>query len=324
MLKFRFNPDNPFTYFRYGRMSSDRQNPSSPDRQFKEIERVRAQCNYPWRVIGTYRDDALTGKKLLRRPGLQLMLNDIKSRKKKPDLILIDNFERFGRIEEMESLARNLFRKFGILILTADTRFADPTTQHGKVYRAFESFRATSANELKSSEVFSGKRLLIEEKKFWPGGEAPFGYQLQAEMGEKKGRPCVVGHLLVPEPEAFLVAKKIFALARSTGWGSKRVTRAVNADPTVPDKFKPLNAVNVGYMLKNDIYAGILIWGNDLVNHAGENAGFIEREEAPGTAIGTARDASSGSRCCGEGGLQEGAAVESEARLHSGPARFGL
>jgi hypothetical protein len=212
-------------------------------------------------VIGTYRDDALTGKKLLRRPGLQLMLNDIKSGRKKPDLILIDNFERFGRIEEMESLSRSLFRKFGILILTADTRFADPTTQHGKVYRTFESFRATSANELKSSEVFSGKRLLIEEKKFWPGGEAPFGFRLQPVMGEKKGRSCVVGHLLVPEPEAFPVAKKVFDYALSTGCGAKRATRMVNADPTVPDKFKPLNAVNVGYMLKNEIYAGILIWG---------------------------------------------------------------
>jgi len=62
--------------------------------------------------------------------------------------------------------------------------------------------------------------------------------------------------------------------------------------------------------------ARILIGRNDLVNHAGQSPGFVKREELPGTAIGVAGDTGSGGGCSGKCGLQKGAAVESEARLH--------
>jgi hypothetical protein len=187
----------------------------------------------------------------------------VKSGLNKPDLLLVDNLERLGRIEEMDSFRRLLHRRHGILVLTADSKFADPTTPQGRVYGMFEAFRATSGNEVKSNEVTRGKRYTIEHLKYWPGGVPPFGYRLQAVMGEKKGRTCVVGHLLVPDTDEFPVAQKVFDVARSTGFGPNRITRLVNDDPTVPDKFKPFTASAIRYILNNEIYTGVLVWGRN-------------------------------------------------------------
>ena len=62
--------------------------------------------------------------------------------------------------------------------------------------------------------------------------------------------------------------------------------------------------------------AFVLIGGDDLVDHAGEGSGFIDGEEAPGTSVRVAGDASSGGGSGGKRGLQKGTPVESEARLH--------
>lgn len=111
----------------YLRMSSDQQNPRSPDQQLEQIKRRLAALGYKWIIVKIYRDDAKSGRYLHKRPGYQKMMRDIRTGAVKADLILVDTLERFGRVEELPMIRKELFEKHGVLVLTADSDFADPT-----------------------------------------------------------------------------------------------------------------------------------------------------------------------------------------------------
>ena len=71
MLTRKYDPSLPYRYLRYGRMSSERQNPRSPDQQFDTIEALRTRLGHPWVLVRTYRDDGISGRYLKKRLGLQ-------------------------------------------------------------------------------------------------------------------------------------------------------------------------------------------------------------------------------------------------------------
>src|SRR5262245_5380975 len=126
MLERKYDPTLPFRFACYGRMSGDRQNKRSPDQQFFTIDETLKRCGYPWQCIATYRDDAISGRYLRKRPGLQRMLCDIEVGLIRIDVIAVDTLERFARAEEMAELRRKLFIEFGVLVVAADNNFADP------------------------------------------------------------------------------------------------------------------------------------------------------------------------------------------------------
>ena len=146
MITTTFNPDLPLRYLRYGRMSGEEQNPRSPEQQFDDIDRTKKrQARDNWVHVRTYRDDAISGRYKRKRPGFRQMLDDIRSGVLQVDAILVDTIERFARLEDLPALREELRKKYGVLILTSDTGFADPTSVVGRVYGAVESIRASSA-----------------------------------------------------------------------------------------------------------------------------------------------------------------------------------
>jgi DNA invertase Pin-like site-specific DNA recombinase len=215
-------------------MSGDKQNPRSPDQQYTSIDEVLTRLGHPWRHLRDYRDDAISGKYMMRRKGFVSMLADIRSEEVRPDVVAVDNIERLGRNDEIPAVRKELLRKHGILVLTADTSFGDPTAPQGEFHSVYESFRAKDANRIKSLEVTRGKKDSIMNDGFWPGGPAPFGYRLEAVMGVVKGLVCVLGNRLTPDAETAPIVRRMFALAHDNGIGAGRVSKALNCDPAVP------------------------------------------------------------------------------------------
>lgn len=220
MLKRKFDPQQPHRAVLYVRMSSDKQNPRSPDQQAAEIRERIATQRYPWDVVKVYRDDGKSGRLVRQRAGFQQMLQDIRSGAVQVDLILVDTLKRFGRNNEIESTRKELREQHGVLLLTADSHFADPTTPQGQVFGAFEQYRATEENRVNAHQVLRGKRDLAR-RGFWPGGKPPFGYQLVSRMREQDGRQIVDGSVLQPSPEEATIIQKLFAQAEATGHGPR-------------------------------------------------------------------------------------------------------
>jgi DNA invertase Pin-like site-specific DNA recombinase len=259
MLRRHFDPLKPLLVVLYLRMSSDDQNPRSPQQQRDTIEATLRRLGYPWTVAQVYTDEAVSGRYLRRRAGFQQMLRDLRTGKVLADAILVDTFERFGRADELAALRQELYQRHGVLILTADSQFADPTSVSGKALAAFESLRATEDNRIKAHNVLRGKRD-DARRGHWPGGRPPFGYRLQSVLAERHGRQEVDHCVLVPDPETARIILKLFGWARTKGLGCTRLARLLNADPDIPAQYKPFYDQTVNSWLRQPIYYGELVW----------------------------------------------------------------
>ena len=143
MLKRVFDSKLVYRCIAYLRMSSDQQNKRSPEQQIDEIQRRLKALGHNWIIVKVYRDDAMSGRYIRKRRGYQQMLQDVKTGAVQVDIILVDTIERFGRVEELPGIRKDLFERHGVLVLTADANFADPNTPQGKALGMFEAMRAT-------------------------------------------------------------------------------------------------------------------------------------------------------------------------------------
>lgn len=262
MLNNVFDPKKNYRAVIYARMSSDRQNPRSPDQQVEEIQRRIAGLGHRWNVIKVYRDDGISGKFLRKRPGFQSMLTDVRTGSMNVDLILVDTLERLGRVEELPTIRKELFERNGVLVLTGDSNFADPNTPQGKALGMFEAMRATEDGRVKAHNVLRGKRDAAKQK-HWPGGPPPFGYKLQSIMKSVNGRDEVDYCLLVPNPGTRWIIELLFELAEQTSHGSTRLAKLLNDDTRIPGEHKPFRPETITYWLDSPIYYGDLIWARN-------------------------------------------------------------
>lgn len=260
MLRITFDPRKPLRVVIYARMSSDKQNRRSPDQQIAEIKKRIKTQGYKWVIVKIYRDDAKSGRFLRKRPSLQGMFRDIKTGMVMVDAILVDTIERFGRVDELPVLRKELFEKFGVVVLSADTNFCDPTTPQGRAMASFEAMRATDDTRIKAHNVVRGKRDAAE-RKFWPGGPIPFGLRSRTITSNRGGKIEIEGSVLEPDPETSPIIKLVFGKAHDSGHGQTRLARWLNDNPDVPAKFKPFHSATVGEWLKSAIYKGVLEWG---------------------------------------------------------------
>ena len=259
MLQRFFDPWLTYRVVVYLRMSSDKQNPRSPDQQLAEIRRRLKALGYNWRIVKVYRDDAITGRLLRKRDAYQEMMRDIKSRAVVADLVLVDSIERFGRIEELPTIRNQLFERHGVLILTSDSNFADPNTPQGKALGAFEAMRACEDGRIKAHNVLRGKRdaALL---KHWPGGPAPFGLRVRSVLKLVNGREIVDHSVLEPDPPTRGIIEVVFELADTTAFGSTRLARLLDANPDISDEYKPFQPSSIDYWLDHEIYYGELVF----------------------------------------------------------------
>jgi DNA invertase Pin-like site-specific DNA recombinase len=268
MIDVNFDPTQPYRVVIYARMSDPSQNARSPDQQIAEIKRRLQDLGYCWVIVAVYRDDGITGRLILKRPGFAQMLRDLKSGAVKADLILVDTFQRFGRAKVLAPIRDELQDTYGILILTANSNFADPNTPQGRAMGMVDSFMATEENRIKSHNVIRGKRDAVQLK-HWPGGSAPFGFQLESVMKTEQGRQVVDYSVLVPHPEEQHVLGIIFREADATGFGQVRLARHLDSLPEIPDKYKPFIPPTLARWVRNEIYIGVGTFGRfatDIIN----------------------------------------------------------
>jgi DNA invertase Pin-like site-specific DNA recombinase len=259
MLERTYDPAQPYQVVYYGRMSSSGQNKRSPDQQFVTCEETQVRCGYPWECLGRYRDDAVSGRYVNKRRGLQRMLGDIETELVRPDLIVVDTLERLGRAEEIAELRRKLAVEHGVLVVAADNNFADPTGVVGKAVSLVESIRATEDTRIKRHNVIRGKKDTARQK-HWTGGPVPFGYGLKKVVNEAVSPPEVHSVLEV-EPRQAAAMRSAFQRAAETGEGDLRLARWWNASTDIPADFKPVSPFTMGYRLSSRIYVGELVWG---------------------------------------------------------------
>ena len=260
-------------------MSSDTQNERSPDQQFDEIQRTLDRAKYPWVLCQTFRDDGISGRYMAKRLSFMSMIEAIMTGMLVVDLIVVDTLERFGRMKNLDSLRRELAEKYGVLVVTADTGFADPTGSAGEALGFIEHCRATQEGKTKAHNVVRGKRDAAKLKR-WPGGPIPMGYRRKRIVEVRKGEEEFVGSHLVPDPTTTPLVRRMYELAHQNGWGSCRIAKDLNNNK----EFVALNggrfhADTIGNILRNDIYIGTLVFARHATDISNDRR-IIRRNDA--------------------------------------------
>lgn len=246
----------------YLRMSSKMQNERSPDQQHDEILARINRRGYPWKIVRVYRDDAKSGRQIRNRPDYKQMMRDIASGAVVTDLIVVDTAERFGRVDEMSSIRATLRDKYGVLVLTADSDFADPSTPGGRALGMVETMRSTEHSRVLAHNVVRGKKDAIRQK-HWPGGKPPLGYALESVMRLDGGRQVLDYSVLVPDVTTQSFVRALFEKAAETGWGGTKLAEFFNSQDDTPKELSPLSPSTIMYCLKNEIYTGTYVWNKN-------------------------------------------------------------
>ncbi|WP_425619155.1 recombinase family protein [Anatilimnocola sp. NA78] len=258
MLQVHYDPKRQYRFVIYARMSSQAQNERSPESQVAEIEDRLRRAGYPWIQVRTYIDRAISGRYDRKRPEYQRMLRDIRSGLVKVDIVVVDTYDRFSRSRRGGEFRAKLERQ-GVLVVTANNSFADPTTVAGRVMNAFEEERAREEGRVKGHQVRRGKADAIRQKQ-WPGGPVPLGMRLRPVLKNIGGLETISHNVLEPDPDKRWIVEDMYRLADEKGFGATRVAAVMNADPRVVDLVGHLSGATVAEILKRRVYAGEFVW----------------------------------------------------------------
>jgi DNA invertase Pin-like site-specific DNA recombinase len=172
----------------YLRMSTEHQR-YSPLNQRQAIEAYAKEHGFM--VVRTYADEGKSGLRLKNRPALQKMLDDVISRRRDYDAILVLDVSRWGRFQDTDESAAYEFicRKAGVRILYCAEPFpvdGGPLTSIMKVIK--RSMAAEFSRDL-SVKTHRG-HCRLTRKGYWGGGSPGYGLRrmLVQEDGKRKTR----------------------------------------------------------------------------------------------------------------------------------------
>ncbi len=273
----------------YLRRSTDRQEKSLAD-QRREILRYATEQGFA--VVAEFVDDGVSGTSGETRHGFQSMLEEAQSSRRAWNFVLVWDIKRFGRMSSDEvGYYRWLFKQAGVEIVYTSEGFTGSSAD--KFLRFFKQEAARDESATLSKAVIRGLVSLADQG-WWPGGMAPYGYDLgyfdqtgtlfqivrNADEGDKlildaEGNPVrtvrrgqkVKGsdrehvRLLPSTPARVEVICRIFAwYAGGAGLGFKSIADRLNREGVISPKAKGWAMSSIRVIIMNPAYIGQVVW----------------------------------------------------------------
>ena len=237
----------------YARYSSDQQRAASIEDQFR-VCRERAERE-GWKVVGCYKDSAISGDSVILRPGVQALLED--ARRGAFEIVVAEALDRVSRDQaDVATLYKHL-RFAGVMIFTL-------SAGEGEINELHVGLKGTmNALFLKdlAAKTRRGLRGRVEAGK--SGGGICYGYdvvKLHDAAGER-----IRGEREIDETEAEIVRRIFREFAQGTS--PRAIARRLNEDGIPGPKGKLwTDSVLRGHakrgtgLLNNELYIGRLVW----------------------------------------------------------------
>ena len=215
-------------------------------------ERLRKEADHRgYKVIEVYSDEGKSGKNIAGRDAFRQMLEDIQTKKDKPDYVYVFKLSRFGRNAADTLNSLQILEDFGVSLLCVEDSI-DSAGAAGKLMIAVYAAVAEAERENIHVQTMAG-RWQKAKNGGWNGGFAPYGYKL------------VDGELKIAEDEADLV-REIFAMYIEGKTGINTVARRLNERGFKKKIRNNANTDRIGAsfvkaVLDNPVYAGYLPYG---------------------------------------------------------------
>lgn len=235
----------------YARYSTDLQSPTSIEDQFLICREQAAREK--WQVVGTYRDEAISGESVVLRSGVRSLLED--AQLGRFDVIMAEALDRLSRdLADVATLYKHL-QFAGVKLVTL---------AEGEINELHIGLKGTmNSLFLKdlSKKTRRGIRGRVEKGK--SGGGLCYGYDVVKKLGAD-GEP-LRGERAINEAEAEVV-RRIFR-AFSTGKSPRAIAIELNAEG-IPGPFgkewadttiRGHRSRRTG-IIHNELYVGQLVW----------------------------------------------------------------
>lgn len=228
------------TALRYGRFSSNNQREESIDAQLRAIDEYAEKNNI--QIVGTYKDEAQTGKND-KRDEFQQMIEAIILGDIEVDMILVHKFNRFARSTFDSVIYKKKLKDLGVRVVSV-TQIIDDTPEGAMLEKFLEAideyYSANLALEVKKGlreNALKGKKV---------GGKILLGY----EMGED-------GFLKINKDSE--IVKRIFN-DFADGITKSQICDAMHKEGIRTKKGVHFKIRTIGDMLKNEKYIGKFIY----------------------------------------------------------------
>jgi len=235
----------------YARYSSDMQSASSIEDQFR-ICRDQA-AREKWKVVGAYKDAAISGASVTLRPGIQALLKDAQAGKF--EVVLAEALDRISRDQADVAILYKHFKFAGVTLVTL---------AEGEVSELHVGLKGTmNALFLKdlAAKTHRGLRGRVEKGK--SGGGLCFGYEVIKRLGNDGEQ--VTGERKINEAEAEIVRRVFREFA--AGKSPKAIAADLNRDGIPGPNAKAWGDTTIrGHVCRrtgivnNELYAGVLVW----------------------------------------------------------------
>lgn len=218
----------------YCRVSTDEQAKNGISLQCQQDALTKYATEHQYEIIDYYIDDGYTGTNL-KRPGLQRLLNDVKS--KKLDIVLITKLDRWGRGVRNYYKVDEILNSNNVHWKTILENY-DTTTSAGKLY--INIMLSIAENE---SATTSDRIKFVFQEKLKKKEPVSFG---RMTLGLK-----VVNKKVVRNEETAHIAEDVFKTIVATQ--SRRMTRII-----INERYSlSLSDQVIRRMITNEIYIGI-------------------------------------------------------------------
>ena len=215
-------------------------------------ERLRKEADHRgFKVTEVYSDEGKSGKNIAGRDAFRQMLEDIQTKKDRPDYVFVFKLSRFGRNAADTLNSLQILEDFGVSLLCVEDSI-DSAGAAGKLMIAVYAAVAEAERENIHVQTMAG-RWQKAKNGGWNGGFAPYGYKLED------------GELKIAEDEADLV-REIFEMYIEGKTGINTVARRLNERGFKKKIRNNANTDRIGVsfvkaVLDNPVYAGYLPYG---------------------------------------------------------------
>ena len=236
----------------YARYSSDQQRPASIEDQFR-VCRERAERE-GWKIVGTYKDSAISGDSVILRPGVQAVLED--ARRGVFEVLVAEGLDRISRDQADVATLYKHMQFAGVPIFTL--------SENGEVNELHVGLKGTmNALFLKdlAAKTHRGLRGRVEAGK--SSGGLCYGYDV-VKAYDAAGEP-VRGERRINEAEAEVVRRILREFAN--GASPRGIARRLNEEGVPGPRGKVwTDAALRGHakrgrgIVNNELYIGRQVW----------------------------------------------------------------
>ncbi|WP_419914596.1 recombinase family protein [Hoeflea sp.] len=235
----------------YARYSSDNQSVSSIEDQFRICRDQAARDK--WKVVGAYKDAAISGASVTLRPGIQALLQDAQAGKF--DMVLAEALDRISRDQADVAILYKHFKFAGVTLVTL---------AEGEISELHVGLKGTmNALFLKdlAAKTHRGLRGRVENGK--SGGGLCYGYDVVRRLNDNG--ESVTGERRINEAEAAIV-RRIFR-EFAAGKSPRAIATDLNLDNIAGPNGRAWGDTTIrGHVCRgtgivnNELYAGVLVW----------------------------------------------------------------